>query len=138
MPISFRVLPERALTVLSYSGFIGIAESVLIIDQYLAHPDFSLGQKFLFDTTAITGYEKDYVKFMHVQAKLGKVFLRSGHDQLVGCVAPHEAGLDFAMRAKHSWSAFPHLVPLIHEDEAEVLRFLGQPEHSIGDMFAHS
>ena len=61
MPASFRILPERGLVYVQYSGFIRLADTQRLIQAYLAHPDRHPGQKQLVDLAAVTGFEQDFV-----------------------------------------------------------------------------
>jgi hypothetical protein len=136
MPVSFQIVPERGLTIVTYSGFVTIEDSMIAAERYVAHPDFHADQKFLFDSTEVTGHEKDFVKFFQMQGKMVELFATTGRDQLVGCLAPTETAREMAVLVQRGWAPVDHLVMLIHEDEAEVLAFLGQPESSLADLIA--
>jgi hypothetical protein len=134
MPVQFRIVPERDLTIVTYSGFVTIDDSLVVAGQYMAHPDFRPDQKFLFDSTDVTGHEKDFVRFFQMQSQMVELFARTGHDQLIGCLAPNDTAREMALLAQRGWAQVEHMVILIHEDEAEVLAFLGQPEPSIAAL----
>ena len=77
MPVNFYILPDRGLVVVRYSGFAAIEDSIAASKSYIAHPVYAAGQKQLVDMTQITGYEKDYVQFMNMQAEKAERFVRS-------------------------------------------------------------
>ncbi|GKY87956.1 hypothetical protein [Sinisalibacter aestuarii] len=136
MPVSFRILPARDLTVATYSGFVTIDDSMQAAAAYAAHPDFRPDQKFLFDSTRVTGHEKDFARFLQMQGQMAGLFAQTGRDQLIGCVAPNDTAREMALLVQRGWQNVDRLVMMIHEDEAEVLAFLGQPERSIADLLA--
>lgn len=136
MPVSFRILPDRNLTLVTYWGYVTSDESIRAAEAYAADPDFTPDQKFLIDSSGVTGHEKDMVKFFKMQANMAEIFARTGHDQLIGCFAPNPTSREMSRLAQRGWEAVDHLVMLIHDDEAEVLAFLGQPETRIAELFA--
>ncbi len=138
MAVNFEIVPERGLTIVTYTGFVTIEESYRAAERYQAHPEFRRGLKFLFDSSAATGRECDYVKFMEFHGQMLDLYVDTGCDQLVGIYAPTEVARDMATLAKRSWEPIPHMVIMIHDDEAEVLRFLGQRETSIDALRAPS
>lgn len=105
-------------------------------EAYRAHPDFTPDQKSLFDSRAVTGHERDFVKFFQMQSRMAALFAQTGHDQLIGCYAPNKTAREMAVLVQRGWEGVDHMVMLIHDDEAEVLAFLGQPEARIADLLA--
>lgn len=78
MTVNFCIIPERGLVVVRYSDFAAIDDTMAASKAYLAHPDYAAGQKQLVDFTNITGYEKDYVRFMNLQAAKAEQLGREG------------------------------------------------------------
>lgn len=138
MPVSFRIVPQRDLVIVTYSGFVTVNESSIWAERYARHPDFRQDQKFLFDSSGVTGHEKDFVKFLKMQGLMTELFAQTGRDQLVGCFAPNEVSREMAVMAQRSWAPVDHMVIMIHDDEAEVLAFLGQPETCLADLLANA
>ncbi len=138
MAVSFQIIPDRGLTIVTYADQVTIEESYRAAEHYQAHPDYRRGLKFLFDSSAATGRERDYVAFMEFHGRMLDLFADTGRDQLVGIYAPTEVAREMATLAKRSWEPIPHMVIMIHDDEAEVLRFLGQRESSIDALRAPS
>lgn len=138
MPVSFQILPERGLTVVRYFGFVTIDDSLRAIARYPDDPAFTPDQKFMFDSTDVTGHEKDHVRFLAMQSRMTEVFAQTGQDQFVGCVAPNEIAREMAAMVQRGWEPVKHFVMFIHDDEAEVLAFLGQPERSIAQLMANT
>ncbi len=135
MPVRFRIVPERDLTIVTYSGYVTVEDSLLAAQRYAAHPDFRPDQRFLFDSREVTRHEKDYARFFEMQARMSELFAQTGRDQLIGClVGAHEASREMAMLARRGWEPVKRLVMTLHEDEAEVLAFLGQPETKLADL----
>ena len=88
MPASFRILPERGLVYVQYSGFIRLADTQRLIQAYLAHPDRHPGQKQLVDLAAVTGFEQDFVGLMAVQAAKAAIFFAGSPSRISGRRAP--------------------------------------------------
>ena len=135
MPLSFRILPERGLVVVRYSGFALIDDTVSATARYVVDPHYAPGQKQLVDMTALTGYEKDYVRFMEMQASKAERFSDAGVQTLVVYVAPTPVSQEVAGLFLRSWDDVPAVVPMIQRTEAEALTLLGQPERSLDDLF---
>lgn len=68
MAVSFKILPDRGLVVVTYSGDSSTEETMDASNAYVAHPDYVAGQKQLVDLTHLTSFKKDYVRFMEMQA----------------------------------------------------------------------
>lgn len=136
MPVNYRIFPDRNLVLVAYEGLVGLDETMAAIAAYAQDDAFRPDQKFLFDLSAVTGHEKNFVQFFQMQGQLIEIYGQTGHDQLFGLYAPTEPAKAMAQLGYQSWENVPHIVMMIHEDEADVLRFLGQPETRISDLHA--
>lgn len=136
MPVKLDILPERGLVVVRYAGFASNDDTLAATKDYLAHPHYSVGQKQLVDLTNITGYEKDYVRFMKMQAdkaeRLGGACVQS----LVVYIAPTPVSQNVSAMFIRSWADVDGVVPLVQHAESEALALLGQPETSIKMLLA--
>lgn len=131
MAIRFRILPDRGLVVVRYSGFATIDDTMGATKSYIAHPDYAIGQKQLVDFGGITDYERDYVRFMQMQAtKVGR-FANSGVQSLVVYVAPTQISQELSALFIRSWDNVDAVVPMVQHSESEALTLLGQPEKSL-------
>jgi hypothetical protein len=131
MPVHFHIFPERGLVVVRYSGFATINDTMAATKAYLAHPDYSAGQKQLVDMTQITGYEKDYVRFMNMQAAKAGRLATAGVQSLVVYIANTPESLDVSAMFIRSWIDVDAVVPMLQHTEADALTILGQPEDTI-------
>jgi hypothetical protein len=131
MPVRFHIFPERGLVVVRYSGFASINDTLAATKAYLAHPDYSAGQKQLVDMTQITGYEKDYVRFMNMQAAKAGRLATAGVQSLVVYIANTPESLDVSAMFIRSWIDVDAVVPMLQHTEADALTILGQPEDTI-------
>jgi hypothetical protein len=131
MPVRFHIFPERGLVVVRYSGFATINDTMAATKAYLAHPDYSAGQKQLVDMTQITGYEKDYVRFMNMQAAKAGRLATAGVQSLVVYIANTPESLDVSTMFIRSWIDVDAVVPMLQHTEADALTILGQPEDTI-------
>ncbi|MEO0401414.1 MAG: hypothetical protein AAF214_03470 [Pseudomonadota bacterium] len=136
MPLTFRILPTRGLVVVRYVGFGTIDETMAASAAYITHPDYASGQKQLIDLTHITGFEKDYVRFMEMQASKTERLAGAGVQSIAVYVAPTPISQEVSAMFVKSWADVDAVVPLVQSTEAEALALLGQPEHSIQQMLA--
>ncbi|WP_299614267.1 hypothetical protein [uncultured Tateyamaria sp.] len=131
MPIRFRIFPDRGLVVVRYSGFVTIDDTMGATRTYVAHPHYAPGQKQLIDFSAITDYERDYVRFMLMQAKKAGRFASSGTQSLVVYIAPTQISQELSALFIKSWDDVDAVVPMVQNSESEALTLLGQPESSV-------
>ena len=136
MPVSFRIFPVRGLVLVRYSGFALIEETMSATAAYVGHADYAPGQKQLIDMTGITGYEKDYVRFMNMQASKAERFTTSGVQTMVAYVAPTPVSQEIAGLFLRSWDDVGAVVPTVQHSQAKALAILGQPERSLVELFA--
>ena len=136
MPLTFRIRPDRGLVVVQYSGFAKIDDTMAATAAYVSDPDYAPGQKQLVDMSALTGYEKDYVRFMEMQAGKAERFNTAGVQTLVVYIAPTPVAQEIAGLFLRSWDDVHAVVPMIQRTEAEALSLLGQPERSVAELFA--
>ena len=136
MPLTFRIIPQRGLVLVDYDGFSTIEELKNATALYLAHPDYAAGQKQLVDLTYITGFEKDYVRFMEIQAAKAERLEGAGVQSIVVYVAPSTMAQEVATLFTRTWAPTRNVVALVQHSEAEALELLGQPEKSIDQMLA--
>ncbi|MEL6565583.1 MAG: hypothetical protein AAGK30_03635 [Pseudomonadota bacterium] len=138
MPLDYRILTNRGLVVAWYSGFAKIEETLAAGEAYVADPNYAPGQKQLIDMSALTGYEKDYVRFMAMQAGKAERFSTAGVQTLVVYIAPSPVAQEIASLFLRSWDDVPAVVPMIQPTEADALALLGQRERSVADLFARA
>ncbi|WP_415403247.1 hypothetical protein [Tateyamaria sp. SN3-11] len=136
MPLTFRILADRGLVVVRYSGHATIEETMAATKAYVASPDYAPGQKQLIDMTRITSYEKDYVRFLEMQAAKADRFMSSGVQSLVVYIAPTPVAQEIAGLFIRSWADVDAVVPLMQHSEAEALALLGQAEDSVDTLLA--
>lgn len=136
MPLSFRIIPERGLLVVEYAGFSTIKELKDASAAYVAHPDYALGQKQLVDLTRVTGFEKDYVGFMEIQAAKTERLAGAGVQSLVVYVAPNSLAQEVATLFTRTWEPTGDVVAMVQRTQAEALALLGQPEETIDLLLA--
>ena len=56
MPVEFKILPERGLVVVRYSGHAAVEDTLIATKAYISHPEYSAGQKQLVDMSGITSF----------------------------------------------------------------------------------
>lgn len=136
MALDFYIFPDRGLVVVRYYGHATIDDTLAATKAYLAHPDYSAGQKQLVDMTQITGFDKDYVRFMNMQAAKAERLAGAGVQSLAVYVAPTPVSQDISAMFIKSWADVDQVVALVQHSEAEALAILGQSETTIDAMLA--
>lgn len=136
MPVTFRILPERGLVVVWYAGHATIDETWEATRAYISHPDYAIGQKQIIDLSRIESFERDYVRFMNMQATKAERLAAAPVQSLAVYVAPTAISREVSEMFVRSWEVVEAVVPLVQHNEADALALLGQPETSIEDMLA--
>lgn len=90
----------------------------------------------LVDMSGITGFEKDHVQFMKMQAEKAERLANSGLQSLVVYIAPTAISQDLSAMFVRSWIDVDAVVPLVQHSEAEALALLGQPEKTLDMLLA--
>ncbi|MBU2994494.1 hypothetical protein Q4555_06005 [Octadecabacter sp. 1_MG-2023] len=136
MPVEFNIFPERGLVVVRYSGYASVNDTLTASEAYVSHPDYASGQKQLVDMTRVTGFEKDHVQFMEMQARKAERLAHSGLQSLVVYIAPTATSRDLSSMFVRSWADVDAVVPLVQHSETEALALLGQQEENIDILLA--
>lgn len=134
MPVQFRIVPDRGLVVVRYSGYVTIDDTMGATHAYVADPDYAPGQKQLVDFTQVTDYEKDYVRFMMMQAAKAERFVNARIQSLVVYIAPTQVSQELSSLFIKSWDNVDAVVPMVQTSEIEALILLGQPEVSVDTL----
>ncbi len=136
MPVTFRIIPERGLVVVWYAGYATVDETLAATHAYITHPDYAPGQKQIIDLSKIEKFERDYVRFMNMQASKAERLANADAQSLAVYVAPTPVSQDVAAMFVRSWEVVDAVVPLVQHNEADALALLGQPETSIKALLA--
>lgn len=136
MPVTFRIIPDRGLVVVWYVGYATIDETLEATHAYITHPDYAVGQKQIIDLSRIEEFERDYVRFMNMQASKAERLANAAAQSLAVYVAPTPISQEVAAMFVRSWEVVDAVVPLVQHNEADALAILGQPESTIDDLLA--
>lgn len=136
MPVEFTIFPQRGLVVVRYFGYVAINDTLIATETYVSDPDYVAGQKQLVNMTEVTGFEKDYVQFMGMQARLTERLIRSNLQSLVVYIAPTNISRELSAVFVRSWIDVGTVVPLVQDSEADGLALLGQPEETLDVLLA--
>jgi hypothetical protein len=138
MPVSFRILPQHALVLVTYSGVAGLQETIERTAECARHPDFDLRFRHLVDVSRITGYERDFPGFFAMQAKVMESYPPQGQDQMFIFLAPTRQGQEMAQMVRRSWDGLDWAIVRVVEDETQAITLLGLREQSISGLLAQS
>ncbi|WP_299041209.1 hypothetical protein [uncultured Tateyamaria sp.] len=136
MPVEFRILPDRGLVVVRFTGTVMIDEALEATRQYVSHADYAPGQKQLVDLSHATGFERDYVRFMEMQAAKADRLACAGVQSLVVYIAPTPISQEICTMYLRSWDDVDSVVPMVQHSEAQALTLLGQPEATVDMLLA--
>ncbi|MEO0936963.1 MAG: hypothetical protein AAFY38_02285 [Pseudomonadota bacterium] len=134
MPIDFRIFADRGLVLIQASGFVTIDETVAGMARYEAQTTFDANHKQLVDLTRVTGFERDYARFLEIQADKAGRFTAAGAQMLIVYLAPTAEAQAIASLFARSWECTDTIVATIQHEEARALSVLGQPETSLRDL----
>jgi hypothetical protein len=137
VPVSFHILPHRQLILFTYTGHVTLQESMDIVAQAAAHPEYQPWMRQLCDLSAVTGVERDFPKLLRMQARIIEDLMPQGHDLQVLFFAPTRAGQEMAHMARKSWEGLNSVMVLIQDQEAAVLELLGLRETSLTQLHHH-
>lgn len=136
MPVTFQIMPDRGLVYIKYSGTADVSDSIKAFGEYAQHPDCKPGQKQLVDLSRVTDMEPDFVKLMEHQAQKADLFMGSQSQTLIVYFVTNKVTLNMAQMISNSWEPFPWVVPVIMDNEADVMDFLGLPERRFEEILA--
>jgi hypothetical protein len=134
MPVAFRILPQHALVLVTYSGVAGLQETIERTVECARHPDFDLRLRHLVDVSGITGYERDFPDFFAMQARVMESYPPQGQDQIFVFLAPTRMGQEMAQMVRRSWDGLDWAIVRIIADEAQAMSLLGLREQSISEL----
>jgi len=134
MPVDFTLIPARGLLLVQGSGFVTIDDTLQATARYERNAAFDPNQKQLIDLSAVTGFERDYPRFMAMQAQKAGRFARGDTQTIVVYLAPTPVAQTMSAMFARSWDGIDEVVALVQQDEARALSLLGQPESSISAL----
>jgi len=135
MPVTFKILPRRALVVFTYSGMVGLQESLDAIAACVGNPEYQPSMRQLCDLSAVTGVERDFPALLKMQAKMVESLQPAESDLVVLFYAPSRAGQEMAQMARKSWEGLNSVLVLTQDNEAKALALLDLPERSLDALF---
>lgn len=136
MSVTFRILANRGLVYIRYSGRMTVAESDRAVAVYLADRAYAPGQKQLLDLTGVTEWERDFPRLLALQARKAEAFYDPVAPVFVVAVAPTPLTQKVADFISRSWDGIDGITYRVAETEADALDLLGQPERAVGTLLA--
>lgn len=136
MPVTVQIIPEHNLVYVRYTGAMLVSETAEALAEFAKHPLAGPGLRHLVDLTRLTDIDRDYAKFMELQAT--KLETMSGHgiETFMVYYATTPIGLQAANLGKNGWTPESGVVAIVLEDEEHALHALGVPYASIKTMLA--
>ena len=134
MPVKFHILPQRNLILFTYSGMVGLQESMDAVSACARSAEYRPWMRQLCDLSLVTGVEKDFPKLLKMQAKFAEDLQDNGHDLIVLFYAPNKAGQELADMARRSWDGLNSVIVMVQTHEAEALALLGLRETRMDEL----
>lgn len=134
MPVTFKVLPRRNLVLFTYSGLVGLQESMEVVAAATRHPDYRPTMRQLCDLSRVTGVERDFPALLRMQAKIVESLYTPGSELMVLFYAPGRAGREMAQMARKSWEGLNSVLVLILDREPQALAVFGLPDLSLAAL----
>ena len=125
MPVTFQILKDLPLLHIKCSGTVHFEETSDAAAACAANPDFYPQMPHLFDYSAVTDFDRDYVKFFELQAKLLETYKPGGDASLVVVYAPTPVGQKMFDQLSKTWDPFSHIQARLCEDYDAAFEILG-------------
>lgn len=133
MPVEYRIIPEHALVLVTYTGLAGLAETISQSEACTSHPDFSPDHRSLIDLRGLEDYERDFPGFFAMQAKLMQSY-RTRPGQMFVFLAPTRIGQEMAQLVRRQWEGLDWVITRIVSEEDQAIEILGLPIRSLSGL----
>ncbi|WP_439123439.1 hypothetical protein [Marivita sp.] len=134
MPISVQIIAEHNLVYVKYTGAMLVSETAEALGDFAKHPLAGPGLRHLVDLTQMTDIDRDYAKFMEIQAKKTETMASQGVETFMVYLANTPIGLRAANMGKNGWTPESGVVAIVLENEDHALVTLGLPFDTIEMM----
>lgn len=136
MPTTYDIILPRGMVLIRHSGHITVAESETAFRAFQQDPHQRPGQPHLVDCQQVVSYERDFAKFMALQAEIVGQFGVGGPEMLLVLLGPPGVPHELATLIRNTWDRTPSVVPRVVSTEAEAMDVLGLTERRILDILA--
>lgn len=135
MPGSYRIHADLGLVHVRYAGHVTLQDTRDLLAGFFRDPQRTAGLKQLIDLSGVTGFERDLVGLMALQARKADAFGPPGVAQtLLVYLAPSRAGLKMARQIERSWSGIVQVVVSVQTDLDAALDVLGLARAAAGRL----
>ncbi|MCK0148420.1 hypothetical protein MWU54_00145 [Marivita sp. S6314] len=134
MPITVDILPEHNLVFVRYTGVMLVQESAEAFAAFAQNPDARPGLRHLVDMTRLTDIDRDFPKFMELQAAKIETLASTGVETFMVYLATTPIGRQAANIGKNGWTPESGVVAIVQDSEEAALEALGIPHRSIAEM----
>ena len=134
MSLTYTIIPESGLVYVRYVGTARLAETMEVFGRYAQDPAYRPGQKQLVDLSGITGYERDFLEMVKLQARKAETMSTNGAQSLAVYHAPTSVSLEMARLVGRSWEGLEKVVVRVAQSEDQALEMLGVPGARFADL----
>lgn len=131
MPISVDILSAHNLVYVRYTGVLLASESAEAFAKFAQNPEARPGLRHLVDLTRITDMDRDFAKFMELQAAKAETLAGHGVETFIVYLATTPVGRLAANIGKNGWTPGSGVVAVVMDSEEAALSALGIPFDSI-------
>lgn len=126
MPASYRIHADLGLVYVRYAGHVSVQDTRDVFDRFLQDPQNRPGARQLIDLSEVTGFERDLVGLMALQARKAEAFVPPGAPQtLLVYLALSRRGLEMARLIERSWRGLGQVVVSVQTEVGAALDVLG-------------
>lgn len=126
MPATLAIHPCYGLMYVAFSGHVKASEGVAAFESYIAHPQYSPGQKHLIDFSVATSFAGDFTQLMTLQARLVDAVMPNQQTLFVFC-APTQIAQELTQYSVIAWRNIKKVVVRVLKSEAEAMDVVGLP-----------
>jgi hypothetical protein len=125
MPVTYRILRQLSLIYVRFDGYVGTEETIAAMQACGAHPDFRPEHRTIVDFSHATGYDRDWMGLMRMQAVAASSLYSTRVVPTLLYWAPTPIGQIMAQAALRSWEGVTAINARILTERDQVIAVLG-------------
>lgn len=129
-----RILPDKGLMYVRYSGAVSGAEGIAAYQSYVDHDHYKAGQKHLIDFSEMTGFANDFPQVMALQALMSDTIMSHREQTLFVFCAPTPLAQTLCHQSAAAWDHIAHVIVRVLESEEAALDVVGLPDMKFADL----
>lgn len=136
MSVSFQVFSDMNLIHLRFEDQLTVDDTRAALARLQEHPDFHPWLNRVLDLRGVTSWERDYSRFMALEAENSARFTDQATPPILLCIADSPLSREIANFLRRSWENLEGLIFRMTSSEAEALSILGLQANKISGLTA--